>query len=240
MSETITVQRRFPRVFLTGVLQDLRPLGSCKVVWPSGFESDIYDFGRTSASVYFPMRLNLTFQKGDVVKLGWRLGKNEPFFVDCRVIRGETRLLTVEFLRLTQSQYKTIDSFFTSEFIAEHMQEIPSSNFAPEQTFQHWFHGPMDTNLYLWRNLNGISRITFEFVENIFVWDEHGLMVGPSRDTLSYPTEDYAYYANYLSPLTSADLKSKELKEMLGFFDIMKINHSSEIKSQIMGAKNGS
>jgi hypothetical protein len=225
MIESLTVQRRFPRIFLTGVLRGLKPLENCKVIWPSGFESDVFDFGRSSASVYFPMRLGLNFSKDEIVKLGWRLGKNDAIFADCRVIRGETRLLTVEHIRLTSAHYKLIDKYFTNDFIATHLQEIHKRNFAPEQTFDFWFHGPMDTNIYIWKGAKGPSRVSIELGETVLGFEGKTLSAGPSRDTLSYPTEDYAYYANFLSPLKPVTHKSDEYKKVSEFLKHVTVAH---------------
>lgn len=238
MSETVTVQARYPRVFLTSILKELKPLEACKVVWPSGFESDIYDFGRSSVSVYFPMRLNLKFFKGDIVKLGFQLGKhlgqNEPFFADTRVVRSETRLLSVELLRVSPSQYKLIDQYLSNKFISEHMQEVPGSHFAPEQTFNKWFHGPLDTNVYVWITDSTLTRLCVELRDKVYIWDHQGWMIGDSRDTLSYATEDYTYFANYLSELQSVQ-SANEIKPVVEFLKSSKISALENLFGQFIG-----
>lgn len=201
MTETVVVQTRYPRVFLNSVLRELQPLSGCSVIWPSGFESGIFDFGRTSVSVYFPMRLNLHFFKGDLLRLGFRLGSGEPFFIETRVVRSETRLLTVELLRASPSQLKAIEKFLNDDFISTHLAEVPVEHFAPEQTFQAWYHGPFDTNLYVWKDQGTLNRLVLELRRRVYVWDPQGWMSGDSRDTLSYPTEDYTYFANFLTYL---------------------------------------
>jgi hypothetical protein len=235
VSETVTVQARHPRVFLTSVLRELKPLESCRTVWPSGFESDVFDFGRSSVSVYFPMRLNLQFFKGDVIKLGFRFGNNETFYSDTRVVRAETRLLSVELLRVSPSQYKMIDQFLSNTFIAKHMQEVHQQNFAPEQTFNKWFHGPLDTNLYLWTDGTTATRLCLELRDRIYVWDAHGWMIGSSRDTLSYSTEDYTYYANFLAELS--DIKSaSEIQSAIDFLEAANLPIWNKIKTIVKGS----
>lgn len=215
---TFTIQARYPRIFLTSNLRELKVLENCKVVWPSGFESDIFDFGRSSVSVYFPMRLNLQFFKGDIVKLGFRLGGQETFFVDTRVIRAETRLLSVELLRVSPSNYKLIDQWLSNDFLASHFQEVHRSCFSPEQTFQHWYHGPLDSNLYAWVDNEVLTRLCLELRDSVYVWDSQGWMMGESRTTLSYPTEDYTYHANFLATLHGIK-DIKDIKPAIQFLD---------------------
>lgn len=234
MIETVVVQTRYPRVFLNSVLRELSPLSGCSVIWPSGFESGIFDFGRTSVSVYFPMRLNLHFFKGDLVKLGFRLGTMDPFFVETRVVRAETRLLTVELLRPSPSQLKSIEQFLDDAYIASHFAQVPAEHFAPEQTFQHWYHGPFDTNLYVWKDQDVLIRLVLELRRRIFVWDPQGWMIGESRDTLSYPTEDYTYFANFLTFLEPVKL-AEDVSPALRFLEKTQAPVWSEFGTMISG-----
>ncbi len=204
-------QRRFPRVFLTGVMREFSFIKNCDVIWPSKFASGIYDVGRSSVTLYFPMRLNLQFIKGDLVKLGFKIGKEaDAIFTDCRVIRAETRLLVIELLRVSRSQSESIANYFTDDVISQNTHYIEPRFYAPEQTFSYWFHGPRDTNLYIWKHDKGIQRIVLELGTFVYEWNSKGMSVGASRDSLSYATEDYAYYSNNLVPSKSMEPKSDD------------------------------
>lgn len=218
-NDNVLMAKRYPRVFITSRMKESEFLKNAQVVWPSGFASQIYDFGRTCITVYFPMRLNMQLSKGEFIKLGFRLGAHE-LTSDCRVVRSETRLLVVEPMRLAVSQAAKVDAFFNPQYIAEHLYEVPSKDFAPEQTFQKWYHGPMDTNLYVWQDIDGIKRVSLELKDKVYCWTVEGFFSGPSRDTLSYPTEDYAYFTNFLSPIEPVDANSKDVKTFLEFIKL--------------------
>ncbi len=225
-AETQVFKRRFPRVFLTGAMPEFPFIKKCEVIWPSGFASGVYDFGRSSTSVYFPMRLNLSLNKNDIIKLGFRIGKNQDIIsVDCRVIRSETRLLVIELLRLSKSQINTIANYFADELIAESTHFIDPKYYAPEQTFTHWFHGPQDTNLYVWSPDGSITRVTLELGENVYQWNSTDFSIGPSRDTLSYATEDYAYYTNTITPFRAIAPQSEAALKFRYFVSTMLSTH---------------
>lgn len=231
-----TFLRRFPRVFLTSIMREFKFISNCEVIWPSKLTSGIYDFGRSSVTVYFPMRLNMNLAKNDFVNLGFKIGKDsDVIYTECRVIRSETRLLVVEPLRLSKAQSNDIARYFTEDVIAENTHPIPKKYFAPEQTFTFWFHGPRDTNLYIWRLEKGIQRVILELENNIYEWNKKGFFVGPSRDTLSYATEDYAYYASTLAPLRPVEAKSDEALKCRYFVSTLTSTHPviKEVSKQI-------
>lgn len=226
VESAISIRKVLPRVFLTGVLKELSYLRDCKVIWPSQFESGIYDFGRSAVSVYFPMRLNLSLTRDDEIKLGFRLGKYaEPFSINCKVYRSETRLLVVSSPYQDINFKKRVIDYFTPEEIAANMHFVDRSNYALEQTFSYWFHGPLDTNVYIWDHNDEIHRILIEYLGSIYDWKSGVLSRGPSRDNLSYSTEDYAFYSHTLAPLQMIDNKSDDVLNIRYFLSCLMSVH---------------
>jgi hypothetical protein len=68
---------------------------------------------------------------------------------------------------------------------------VDPSLFQQTQNFQYWFHGPNDTNVFVWVNGERIKKAIVELNHQILTWDQGELSQGKTRGDLNSAVEDY-------------------------------------------------
>lgn len=162
-SEEEINRRRFPRVSIKNDLVNARALVGAEVEWPgSDGRRQIFDISYTGAAVEKPK--NVSIKEGQDLNVTMLLGDMDPFEARSRVVWFNETIVGIQFQDINHVARMRIDEFLEDKIVGSHMISVSSKYFADHVDFNYWFHGPNNTNVFLWGpNNKSITRAMVSF-----------------------------------------------------------------------------
>ncbi len=88
-------------------------------------------------------------------------------------VRVSEEVVAVTFREISVPARVIIDRVVTDRIIGLNMTLIDPKHYAGKTDFSYWFHGPKETNLYLWFDDNQLSRAQMETAEAMLVFEDN-------------------------------------------------------------------
>ena len=134
-------RRKYQRVLVDTQREDLKVFvldhGSCEV----------FDMSYEGAALSQPDDRVSDVEKDLIIHLKTSVDEATIPAVSVRI--SET-VLAVNFRKIDVAARLIIDRVVSDRIVGLNMQLIDSRHYSQQADFTHWFHGPKDTNLYLW------------------------------------------------------------------------------------------
>lgn len=204
--------RRYPRVFLTKGVQEFERITGIEVKWPRGHVTGVLDISYIGAALVKSTKVLENFVKGEEIEFRFSFaGGPQDVVFDAEVIREDDRILAVYFPELTVQARQALDGFLKQKLVGLNTRLVDPQYYIKEQGFDYWFHGPNQTNVFIWGSLDEIKKAAFEVNYQVVTFENEKLYLSESKRFLEVPTEDYAYRVNNPESKKSADL-SADLK----------------------------
>jgi hypothetical protein len=206
--------RRYPRVFLTKGIQDFDKIGGLEVKWPGGFVTGVLDISYIGAAIVKTSKITQKFAKGETIEFLFSFANGPtdvPF--DGEVIREDEKAIAVYFPELSLKARRALEGFLKQKLIGLNTKLVDSKYYIKEQDFDFWFHGPNQTNVFIWGNLEHVRKVTFEINNEVMTFEKGKFYLSESRSFLQVPTEDYAHRVN--NPAERELLKEKATKKVV-------------------------
>lgn len=167
-------RRRFTRVALSGDFGAARALLGAQARWPEGNKSAMFDLSYQGAALERPE--NFSLNQDQQVKLHLELGSSRKFDVEARIAWATANRVGVEFSQLSIDDRVMLDEFLEDRLIGSHLHRVDPRFFNPGVDFQHWYHGPRNTNVFLWTELDGadtvIKRAIVDFDDQHLIYQD--------------------------------------------------------------------
>lgn len=206
--------RKFPRLFLARDSENQRRLpGACAFI-DSQEPLAIFDISYGGAALSLPADSE-KYSKDQTVNVDFDFQNYGMVRMAAMIIRCDDRNLAVQFLDLEPQARLTIERFLHAKMAGRLIRLVNPKNYAPEQDFSLWFHGPNDSNIYLWLNQGLLTKASIEWNGEILYFENGILSKGESRTILKRLTEDYSYYVNYEAPHFSIGSDIKFVDRMM-------------------------
>lgn len=193
-SET-TNARRYPRVFLA---RGVHRIAGIEVKWPGeDLTSGVLDISYIGAAIVKTSKITQKYAKGDFVNFQFSFANGDsdiPF--QAQVIREDEKSIAVYFPELSLKARKALEGFLKLKLIGLNTKLVDSKYYTKEQDFNYWFHGPNQTNVFIWGNFEKIEKATFELNYEVMTFKNGKFYLSESSKYLETPTEDYAYRVN--------------------------------------------
>ncbi len=189
--------RRYPRVFLTKGIQEFDKILGIEAKWPDGSVTGVLDISYIGAAIVKTSRVTMDPQKGDQIELLLSFSEgdeNIPF--QGEVVRVDEKLLSVYFPDLTIKARSALDRFLKQKLIGLNTRLVDPQYYIKEQGFNYWFHGPNQTNVFIWEDGDNLTKATVEMNYQVITFEDGQLYLSESKRFLDVPTEDYAYGVN--------------------------------------------
>lgn len=157
-------RRRFPRVSIKNDLESARALVGAELEWPEGKDNKmpVFDISYSGAAVEKPKGASL--KEGQTLNVKMLLGDLEPFEVPSKVVWFNDNIVGLQFQDINHVARMRIDEFLEDKIVGSHMIAVSSKYFADHVDFNYWFHGPNNTNVFLWGpDDNNITRAMVSF-----------------------------------------------------------------------------
>jgi hypothetical protein len=164
-------RRRFPRINIRQDLEKAKALVGAEVKWPNSEVSPIFDISYLGAAVALPRGLKLEAKQE--MELELRLGDLEKVELVARVVWLNNKIVGVEFQQLDHKARVSVDEFLEDKIVGAHMIAVSPQYFAEHVDFQKWFHGPNNTNVFLWMPSNqSVKRAMVSFDGQAMIFED--------------------------------------------------------------------
>jgi hypothetical protein len=196
-------RRNFPRIFLVG-MHDLREITGARVEWENAQRTDILDMSYSGMAVSRPS--GIEFEKGRIIRAKILFAGLPTQEMEFELIRETEKLFGVHFVNLTKENVDTMDAFLSDKILGKSVRAVNPKFFNENHDFDHWLHGPNNTNIYIWMNDHAIRKTVLELAGSALLY-ENGQF---SHQKLLMRPEDAEYV---VFPL----VHSKEVKNLKEF-----------------------
>lgn len=114
--------------------------------------------------------------------------EGETASIEARTVRVSDDVVAVHFEEISVEARMIIDRVVTDRIVGLNMVLIDSKHYAGKDDFTSWFHGPKETNLYLWDQEGALIRAQMEMAEASMVYEGDSIMFEnkqtPGKETL--------------------------------------------------------
>ncbi len=147
----------------------MKEIVGAKATWPDGQSVEIFDLSYSGASMRKPDAL--LFEKGKRLSLRLEIAGYSFFSQPCELVRSDEKMVAVRFQKLDTVALKIFDEFLNDKLLGLHMALVNPKFYGENQTFKYWFHGPRDTNVFLWVDGEKLSQASIELDEQFLEWN---------------------------------------------------------------------
>lgn len=199
--------RRYPRVFLTKGIQEFDKILGIEAKWPDGSITGVLDISYIGAAIIKTSRVTTEANKGETIEFILSFSENDqniPFKGE--VVRVDEKLISVYFPELSIGARSALERFLKQKLVGLNTKLVDPKYYIKEQGFDFWFHGPHQTNIFIWQEGGEIAKATLEMNYQVLTLENDELFLSESKRFLDVPTEDYAYGVN--NPPTRSALKN--------------------------------
>lgn len=163
-------QRRAERVPLALEWGGAQSLLGAELVWPNHEVSAVFDLSYFGLAAARPALF--TFRQNDLVKLDLRLGQMGVMAFTGRVAWSNEKTIGLEIVETSALARLELDRFLGDQLIGRHLSRVDKQFYGQNADFSVWYHGPGDTNIYLWTAINGqIDRAEIEVDGELIQFD---------------------------------------------------------------------
>ncbi|MCB0378403.1 MAG: PilZ domain-containing protein [Bdellovibrionales bacterium] len=95
--------------------------------------------------------------------------------IEAKVIRATKDMVATEFLSVPVEARIIIDRMISDRMIGLNMHLIDPSHYSAHAHFTHWFHGPKETNLFLWARGDDLDKAQFDLNNVSLIFEDDAL-----------------------------------------------------------------
>ncbi|MBY0315857.1 MAG: PilZ domain-containing protein [Bdellovibrionales bacterium] len=134
---------------------------------------ELYDISYGGAAFSQPdhQKVSLT---GETVELDFFLNGQKAQNLTGRVVRLTQDMFAVEFMDPSAETKAFVDRLITSRMVGLNMNLIDPQFYRGKESFSYWFHGPKNTNLFLWEDQGHLTKASLDLFDVALHW-ENGL-----------------------------------------------------------------
>lgn len=177
-------RRKFPRLLLAHPDGQYNKLEGLKFLWPKGGKSQVLDLSYSGLAISSQGFL-------DFVKLGEYIeahlllpGEDQPQIpISVRVVQKTAQIIGFRIDSTSPEGRIKIDQVMKDLIVSENMRKLSSHLLHSSLQCDVWFHGPFDTNLFIWKEGPGVAKAYIEYDNTVLVYEEGNFRVARSAST---------------------------------------------------------
>ncbi len=217
-------QRKFPRIYLRNSARSPAPALGARLLWPGGPALEIFDLSYVGAAAV--RGAGVDPKPGDALNALVELsGENAPIPFMGEVARVTEQVIALRFDTLQTEARRALDRFLHAKLLGLHMRPIDRKFFSSTAGFTHWFHGPNNTDVFLWYEGAALAKAVVEIGGDFLKWKKGRFFAGVTRQVLDREDDDY------LKPLLDGDFDAEAGGGETGLTPLM--SRSLDLLSQI-------
>lgn len=231
--------RKYPRVFFKGIQETDKIIG-IEAELENGMRLRVLDISYVGAAILKSSKDALNFEKGKKINVKFYIeDQKKPQEVMAEVIREDQKMIAVHFPDMSAETRLCLQKFLKEKLIGLNMHLVNPDFYIKEQKFDYWFHGPNETNVFIWKNTDGIEKATIEINYQVLTFDNQGLYLSQTKEHLAAPTEDYAYQVNIPNEKIAVSSKDPFYKQVLSLLSQISDETGviAELSEKLLSAK---
>ncbi len=185
-------RRKYPRLFLAPADQDYRALLDAEVIWPGGAKSFLYDLSYAGLAVS-RKGLALELTEGASFEVQLRLQNQSPIPLKTEVARITEAMVGLRIVETSAGGRLQMDRYMKDQIVGLNTRKLSPDLLAVEYRSQIWFHGPFDTNIFIWKGVEKPSRWIIEYEGTVLNFENGVFSTSPST---AESIRDQAYMEN--------------------------------------------
>lgn len=184
-------RRRFVRANLRYDYGQARHLVGAWIKWPGQNKlGEIYDISYQGMAGAKVVAVNVG-ESSDVEVI---LGDSVSMVCRVRVAWVHSTVIGLEILSTDVAFKQTLDEYLEDKIIGAYLRPIHPKYFAPNEDFQYWYHGPKDTNVFLWLDKEEnapVKRAVFELDGQFLLYEEGQIYSGSQLEEINLFNQAY-------------------------------------------------
>lgn len=168
MSGSIKDRRKYQRVVVEPAEQSL------KLTIVDHGATQLFDMSYEGAALAQPKTKKVA-SVDDTIDLHLQTDIDEAT-IPCRAIRVNEQVIAVKFNRISAEARVIIDRVVTDRIVGLNMALIDPKHYSIRADFDFWFHGPKDTNLYLWLENDKLVKAHLEMANAALIYEEDSFL----------------------------------------------------------------
>lgn len=177
-------RRKYPRLLLAHPDGLYTKLEGLMFLWPKGGKSQVLDLSYSGLAISSQGYLDFV-KLGDYLEAHILLPGVDQFQVpiSVRVVRKSAQILGFRIDSTSPEGRIKIDQVMKDLIVATNMRKLSPNLLHHSLQCETWFHGPFDTNLFLWKEGNSLTKAYVEYDNSVLVYEDSSFRVARSAST---------------------------------------------------------
>jgi hypothetical protein len=177
-------RRKFPRLLLAHPDGQFDKLEGLQFLWPKGGKSQILDLSYSGLAISSQGFLD-SVKLGDYIEAHILLPGEEQLQipVSVRVVRKTAQIIGLRIDSTSPEGRIKIDQVMKDFIVAENVRKMSPHLLHSSLQCDVWYHGPFDTNLFLWKDGLSLVRAYIEYDNTVLVYEEGNFRVARTAST---------------------------------------------------------
>lgn len=177
-------RRKFPRLLLAHPDGQYHKLEGLQFLWPKGGKSQVLDLSYSGLAVSSQGFLDLV-KLGDYIEAHLLLPGDGQVQIplSVRVVRKTAQVLGFRIDSTSPEGRIKIDQVMKDLIVAENIRKLSPHLLHSSLQCDVWYHGPFDTNLFLWKEGSNLVKAYVEYDNSVLVYENGSFRVARSAST---------------------------------------------------------
>lgn len=184
MSIELIDRRKFPRLLLAHPDGQYDTLEGLQFLWPKGGKSPVLDLSYSGIAIDGHGFMDLV-KLGDYVEANLLLPGDDQLQIQIavRVVRKTAHVIGFRIDSTSPEGRIKIDQTIKDLIVAENIRNMPPELMSGSFHCDVWFHGPFDTNFFLWKDGFTVSKAYIEYDNTVLVYEADSFRVARTAST---------------------------------------------------------
>jgi hypothetical protein len=191
-------RRKYPRLFLAHSDDEYNKIDGAQFLWPFGGKSQVLDLsysGIAISAIGFLDQVKI----GDYIEAHLLLPHESHFQIPVavRVVRKAAQIIGLKIDSTNAEGRIKIDQMMKDGIVAKGLGRRSPAQLHSNLKSDIWFHGPFDTNMFIWKTPHGsMEKCMIEYDNTVLIYEKGEFKVAR---TSSSADEAQGYVAPYLA-----------------------------------------
>lgn len=131
---------------------------------------NLFDISYGGAAFSQPQDHKLSLA-GQIVELDFFMNGQKTLNVSAKIVRLTPDVFAVEFIDTSNETKSFVDRLITNRMVGLNMNLIDPQFYRGKESFSYWFHGPKNTNLYLWEHEGKLIKASLDLYNVALHWE---------------------------------------------------------------------
>jgi hypothetical protein len=185
MQVDVIPNKRSPRVLLSLNEDHLIPLPGVTLQWLNRAESVVYDLNFAGLAVSTTVTSLAGSTRVDKIKIGASFdlalkiaGLEDPLPVKLKVVKLTAKIIGFAFDTLSANGRLMIEQTMKDALICLNLRQGSTDVLHPHLKSDVWWHGPFDTNIFIWKTAQGhLHKLVLEYDNLILIYQNEAWSV---------------------------------------------------------------